>query len=139
LDSEQATLTPQQLDCGVDKDLWEAPVRVSDRSVARLRQAARDLGFSDDVSVGEPGYLNPYAQVRGDFMVRVTAISDTKDGPGDGYKTVIGGMAVKIPHACFPDDLPLMGVRKGQFNPGNPITMVFAFDNNDWRLDHLTH
>ena len=139
LDSEQATLNQQQLDCGVDKDLWEQPVQVSDRSIARLNQSARDLGFNDDVSVGDTGYINPYVQVRGDFMVRVTGINDTKDGPGQEFKTVTGGMAVHINHPCFNEDLPLMGVRKGQFNPSYPITMIFAFDNNDWRLDHLTH
>lgn len=139
LDSEQATLTPAELDCGVDKDLWDAPVLVSERSVARLHQAARDLGFSDDVSVGEPGFINPYAQVRGDFMVRVTAIRDTQDGPGQGYKTVTGGLAVRIPHACFPEDLPLMGIHRGQFSPNDPVAMVFAFDNDDWHLDHLAH
>ncbi len=139
LDSEEASLTQQELDCGVDKDLWEPPVQVSDRSVARLNQSGRDLGFSDDVSVGEPGYINPYVQLRGDFNVRVLAITETKDGPGQNFKTVTGGLAVKIPHPCFTDDLPLMGVHKGQFNAGNPVAMVFGFENDDWHLDHLTH
>jgi hypothetical protein len=139
VDSEQASLTQQEVDCGVDQDLWEAPQPGSDRSVARLNQAARDLGFSDDISVGETGYLSPYAQLRGDFMVRVLAITDTKDGPGENFKTVTGGLAVKIPNPCFTDDLPLMGVRKGQFNPANPVVMIFAFNNDDWHLDHLIH
>ncbi len=83
LDSEQVTISPGQVDCGVDKELWDAPVVVSERSVAHLRQAARDLGFNDDISLNEPGYNLPYAQMRGDFMLRVENILDTHDGPGE--------------------------------------------------------
>ena len=36
LDSEQVTLTLAQVDCGVDRDLWDPPVRVSIRSAASL-------------------------------------------------------------------------------------------------------
>ena len=109
LDSEEASLTQQELDCGVDKDLWEPPIQVSDRSVARLNQSGRDLGFSDDVSIGEPGYQNPYAQVRGDFNVRVTAITDTKDGPGQDFKTVTGGHRREDPARLFHGRSPFDG------------------------------
>ena len=139
LDSEQVTLTEGQVSCGVDKDLWDAPVRVSVRSVARLHQEARDLGFSDDVQIGEPGYLLPYAQVRGDFMLRVENLLDTKDGPGDGVKTVSAQVRAKINNDCFMGDLPIMGIRKGQFNPNIPVALIFVFESGDWKLDHFVH
>jgi len=139
LDSEQVSLTEQQVNCGVDKDLWDPPVRVSVRSVARLHQEARNLGFSDDVQVGEPGYALPYAQMRGDFMLRVESLLDTKDGPGQGVKTVSALVRVKVPNDCFAGDLPIMGVRKGQFNPNIPVTLIFTFENSDWKLDHFVH
>ena len=139
LDSEQVTLTEGQLNCGVEKDLWDPPVRVSIRSVSRLHQEARDLGFSDDVQIGEPGYALPYAQVRGDFMLRVDSLIDTKDGPGQGVKTVTATVRTKINNDCFMDGLPIMGIRKGQFNPNIPLTIIYTFENGDWKLDHIVH
>jgi hypothetical protein len=139
LDSEQVTLTQAQVDCGVDKELWEAPVQVSDRSVARLRQPARDLGFNDDVSLFEAGYSLPYAQVRGKFMLRVDTLIDTKDGPGQGYKTSVAQVRAKVPNDCFAGDLPIMGIRKGQFNQSLPVTLVFALGDKGWYVDHFVH
>lgn len=139
LDSEQVSLTLAQVDCGVEKDLWEAPVAVSQRSVARLRQSARDLGFSDDVSINEPGYNQPYAQVRGKFMLHVDNIVDTKDGPGQGDKTSVAQVGVKIANDCFAGDLPIMGIRKGQFNPNVPVTLVFFNGPQGWYVDHFVH
>jgi hypothetical protein len=139
LDSEQVTLTEGQVNCGVDKELFDVPVVVSERSVARLRQTARDLGFSDDVSIGEPGYTLPYAQMRGEFRLRLENLIDTKDGPGEGVKTVQAQVRVKIPHECFGGDLPIMGVRRGQFTQGLAPTLIFELDNGGWRLDHFAH
>ncbi len=148
LDSEQVTLTPAQVDCGVDKELWDTPVQVSGdntfgaqngRSVAHLRQAARDLGFSDDVSINEPGYSQPYSQMRGKMMLRVENLIDTKDGPGQGIKTVVAQVRVKVPNECFTGDLPIMGIRKGQFNQALPVTMIFALEDKGWRVDHFVH
>ncbi len=139
LDSEQVTLTQAQVDCGVDRELWDSPVQVSDRSVARLRQPARDLGFSDDVSLYEAGYSQPYAQMRGKFMLRVETLVDTKDGPGEGYKTSVAQVRVKVPNDCFTGDLPIMGIRKGQFNQGLPVTIVFALGDKGWYVDHFVH
>lgn len=138
LDSEQVTLTEGQLNCGVEKELFDTPVVVSERSVARLREAARSLGFSDDVSLNEPGYPLPYAQMRGDFMLRVENLIDTKDGPGEGVKTVIAQVRVKIPHECFAGDVPIMGIRRGQFRQDVPPTLIFQLDDG-WRLDHFVH
>lgn len=139
LDSEQVTMTEGQLNCGVDKDLFEPPVVVSERSVARLKQAARDLGFSDDVSLYEPGYPLPYAQMRGDFMVRVDNVLDIKNGPGEGARTVVAQLRVKIPHDCFGGDLPIMGIRRGQFVENLPPTLIYQLDDGGWRLDHFAH
>lgn len=139
LDSEQVTLTQAQVDCGVDRELWDTPVQVSDRSVAHLRQSARDLGFSDDVSLYEPGYNLPYAQMRGKFMLRVEALIETKDGPGEGYKTSVAQVRVKVPNDCFGGDLPIMGIRKGQFNQNLPVTLVFALGDKGWYVDHFVH
>jgi hypothetical protein len=139
LDSEQVTLTQAQVDCGVDRDLWEAPVQLSDRSTAHLKQAARDLGFSDDVSLYEANYSLPYAQMRGKLMLRVETLIDTKDGPGQGEKTSVAQVRVKVPHECFGGDLPIMGIRKGQFNQGLPVTLVFALGDKGWAVDHFVH
>jgi hypothetical protein len=139
LDSEQVILTLGQVECGVDRELFDAPVVVSERSVARLRQTARNLGFSDDVSLNEPGYPLPYAQMRGDFMLRVENVIDTKDGPGQGVKTVLVQMRVKIPHDCFAGDLPIMGIRRGQFKQDVPPTLIFELEDKGWRLDHFAH
>jgi hypothetical protein len=140
LDSEQVTVTQGQVDCGVSRELFDPPEVVSkDRSVARLRQAARDLGFSDDISIDEPGYPFPYAQMRGDFMLRVDELIDTKDGPGEGVKTVVAKVRVKVPHECFGGDLPIMGIRRGQFVQGQPTTLIFQMENGGWHLDHFVH
>ena len=53
LEGEQVVLKDDQVDCGVEKELWEAPVPVGDRRVARLLQAGRDLKFFDDVMIEE--------------------------------------------------------------------------------------
>jgi hypothetical protein len=139
LDSEQVILTEGQVNCGVDRELFETPVAVSERSVARLRQTARNLGFSDDVSLYEPGYPQPYAQMRGDFMLRVENLIDTKDGPEQGVKTVVAQVRVKIPHDCFAGDLPIMGIRRGQFKQDVPPTLIFELEDRGWRLDHFVH
>ena len=139
LDSEQVTLSYPQVDCGVDKDLWEAPVAVSERSVAKLKPAGRDLGFNDDVSLNEPGYNQPYVQMRGKPSLRVENILDTKDGPGQGAKTVQVQVRVKVPNDCFGGDLPFMGIRKGQFNPGVTPTLVYHLGGDGWYIDHFVH
>jgi hypothetical protein len=139
IDSEQVSMTNREVACGVDRELWDAPVQVSDRSVARLRQPARDLGFSDDVSIGDPGYVLPYSQMRGDFMLRVETMIDVKDGPARNNKTVLARIRVKVPHECFEGDLPIMGIRKGQFRQELPVILVFALEGDGWHLDHFVH
>jgi hypothetical protein len=139
LDSEQVSLTPQQLSCGVEKDLWDAPESGAGRSIAHIRQTARDLGFTDDVSIGDTGFIFPYTQIRGDFMLGFDSMVEEKDGPSDGTKTVQAKVRVKVPHDCFMAGLPIMGIQKGQFRQNAPVTLVFAVNGDSWRLDHFVH
>ncbi len=59
--------------------------------------------------------------------------------PGKGDKTVQVQVRVKIPNDCFGGDLPIMGIRKGQFRQDSPPILVFTLDNEGWRLDHFVH
>src|SRR5580698_123936 len=113
LDGEQVTITPVQLDCGVQSELWEAPAQVSqDRTTARLTSKGRDLNFGDDPAI-EPSYRQPHAQLRGAFSVEVDEVSDIKKGDAEDTKLVNAKAAVKIPNACFANPLPMLGVKHG--------------------------
>ena len=46
LDSEQVSISPTQLACGVNDELWDAPSAGADRSISHLQQKGRDLNFS---------------------------------------------------------------------------------------------
>jgi hypothetical protein len=138
LDGEQATLTPAQVDCGVRSELWEAPVEASPgHTSARLTQQAKDLKFSDDV-LTDPGFHRPYVQVKGEFALQVISIVATKDAPNE-MKIGEFKVGVKIPHTCFPDPLPLMGVKKGVFKEDEPVTFRFRLTDNGWTMDQLLH
>ncbi len=122
LDAEQVTLTLSQFECGVQYDLWDPPGPVNpQRTTARLEQAGRDLHFDDDVVVSEPGFHQPYVQVRGDFMMQLADGPTIRDDGPDG-RLVDGRLTVIIPHMCFSDPLPVLGVRKGTFSQDiNPV------------------
>ncbi|PYT17661.1 MAG: hypothetical protein DMG59_06740 [Acidobacteria bacterium] len=138
LDAEQVTLTQQQVDCGVKADLWDSPVQTNDRSVARLTDKGRALKFYEDVAVAEPGYRQPFVQVRGDFMLGVLEILNTTDGRDKYTKLVETKVGVKIDHPCFTTPLPIMGLKKGMFSQdANPI-LRFRLDNS-WQLDRIVH
>src|ERR1017187_9549770 len=113
LDAEYVILTSQQIDCGVQEDLWDAPARTGGRSVARLTQKGRDLKFGDDVTIGE--MPRPFVQIRGDFNVLALDIQSDRDGPEKDTKLVEVKLGVVFQHSCFPTPLPLVGVRKGKF------------------------
>jgi hypothetical protein len=138
LDAEYVTLKGGQVDCGVEQDLWDAPVESGQRmrQIARLKQAGRDLKFSDDVSIGDMNH--PYVQVRGDFSLSVNDITSDKDGPEPNTRLVITKMGIIVPHACFPDPLPLMGVRKGNFAQDVSPVLLFRY-NNAWTLEGIVH
>jgi hypothetical protein len=138
LDAEQVILKEQEVACGVENDLWETPSPAGSRSTARLTQKARDLKFDDDVSVKEAGYHSPYVQVRGMFPLSVIEIANTKDGPENDTKIVETRIGIKIDHSCFPDPLPIMGLRKGQFTEDYLPVLQFRYDGR-WQLEKFVH
>ena len=138
LDAEQVVLSEQEVACGVDNELWDAPAAAGTRTTARLTQKARDLKFDDDVSVKEAGYHSPYVQVRGAFPLSVIEIANTKDGPENDTKIVETRIGIKIDHMCFPNPLPIMGLRKGQFTEDYLPVLQFRYDNG-WQLEKFVH
>lgn len=139
LDGEQVTITAMQLDCGVQSELWEAPAQVSqDRTTARLTSKGRELNFGDDPAI-EPNFHHPYAQVRGAFSLEVGEVSGIRDGETDGTKLVDAKAGIKLQHACFPNPLPLMGVKHGDFREDTPVSFMFRQSGDGWHLEKLVH
>jgi hypothetical protein len=139
LDGEQVTVSPMQLDCGVQSELWESPAQVSqDRSVARLTSKGRELNFSDDPAI-EPKFHLPYAQVRGAFSLAVDDVSGIRDGEAGGTKLVDAKAGIKLPHACFSSPLPIMGVKHGNFREDAPVSFLFRQGNDGWQFEKLVH
>jgi hypothetical protein len=139
LDGEQVTITQMQLDCGVQSELWETPAQVSqDRSTARLTSKGRALNFGDDPAI-EPNFHQPYAQVRGAFSLEVEGVSGIRDGEADGTKLVDAKAGIKLQHACFPNPLPLMGVKHGVFREDTPVSFLFGKSDDGWRLEKVAH
>lgn len=136
LDAEYVMLTQGELDCGVQNDLWQPPADSGGRVIARLNQKARDLKFSDDVSVSD--MPRPYVQIRGDFNLSVLEITSDRDGPEKESKLVDAKIGIPIQHSCFPNPLPLMGVKKGDFRQDVSPLLLFRF-NNGWYLDKFVH
>lgn len=138
LDGEQVVLNPDQVDCGVREDLWTISPLGEGRSVGRLTQKGRDLQFSDDVQVGDPGVGAPHTQVRGSLSVQVFQVGSVRDE--DAFtKQGDAKVGVKFNHSCFQANPPLlMGIRHGQFDPSaNP---VFRFKKDqDWQADQVIH
>lgn len=138
LDAEQVVLTMPQVDCGVQSDLWDPPTEVSERKIAHLTAQGRALEFDDDVVVTEPGYSQPYAQIRGAFPVQL-ADGSTLHDDGQYGKRVEGRLSVIISHPCFSGPLPLMGVRRGKFNQDAAPAMHFSLQGDGWHFDNLIH
>jgi hypothetical protein len=139
LDGEQVTITPMELDCGVQSELWEAPAQVSqDRTTARLLSKGHDLNFGDDPAI-ESHFHQPYAQVRGAFSLQVGDVTNIRDGESDGTKVVDAKAAIKLPDACFPNPLPLMGIKHGDFREDTPVSFLFHKSEDGWHLDKLVH
>ncbi len=140
LEGEQVTLTQQQVDCGVGAELWDSPSKVSrERVVSRLNSAARDLKFNDDVSVTETGYRQPYAQVRGAFMLQVDEITSIRDSKEQGVKIVDVKAGIKVNHSCLANPLPIMGVKHGSFSADVPASFEFSLQNDGWHIDGMIH
>jgi hypothetical protein len=139
LDGEQVTITSMQLDCGVQSELWEPPAQVSQaRTTSRLTSKGRDLNFGDDPAL-EPNFHQPYAQVRGPFLLEVGEVSGIRDGETDGTKLVVAKAGIKLEHACFPHPLPIMGVKHGDFREDTPVSFLFRKSDDGWRLEKLVH
>lgn len=139
LDGEQVTITPMQLDCGVKSELWEAPAQVSqDRTAARLTSKGRELNFGDDPAM-EPSLHQPYAQVRGAFSLDVGEVTAIRDGEQDGTKLADARAGIKLQDACFPNPLPLMGVRHGVFKEDTPVSFLFRRNDDGWHLEKVVH
>lgn len=141
LEAEQVSLTTGQVECGAQYDLWDPPpanIQNGMRVSARLLQAGSDLHFGDDVVVAEPGFHSPYVQVRGDFMLQLPIDMNVREDGPDG-RLVEGKLAVIIPHQCFTDPLPILGVRKGRFSQDVQPVMQFQLDNDGWHFVKLVH
>ncbi len=139
LDAEQVSLNLGQVQCGVENALWLPPEPVANRSVARLLDNGRNLGFSDDVSIDEAGYMFPYAQVRGKLPLDVGQVVNMKDGSEAGTKVVEVHVGVKIAHDCFQQSLPIIGIRKGRFVEGSQPILTFYHEGNNWHFDKFIH
>ena len=133
LSNEQVTLTGQQLECGVQNELWEPP----SGNMARLTQKGRDLKFTDDVRLNDPEIHAPYSQVNGKFPVQVSDVSRVRDT--DGGKLADVKLGIVIAHECFATPLPLMGIRKGKFTPEAPVVFRFRGSDKEFTFDKLMH
>jgi hypothetical protein len=139
LEGEQVTITPMQLDCGVQSELWETPTQVSqDRTTARLTSKGRDLNFSDDPAI-EPNFHQSHAQVRGMFSLKVGQVSGIRNGETNGTKLVDAKAGIKVPDGCFPNPLPIMGVKHGDFREDMPVSFLFRQSDDGWRLEKVVH
>lgn len=136
LDAEYVILTPEQVECGVKNELWEAPTGGSGRSLARLTDKGRSLNFSDDVSIGDMKF--PYVQVRGDFTLAALDVHADRAGPEKDTKLVDVKLGVPISNNCFPRPLVMMGLRKGAFVQDGVPTLLFRL-NNTWSFDRIMH
>ena len=140
MDAEQVSLTPALVDCGVENDLWDKPVQVSgDQYSAALKQKGQDLKFADKVLIGEPGYKLAYVQVRGDFSLQVDDVSSVRDGEESGTKIALAKAGIKLSHTCFPNPLPLMGIKRGNFSEGAPVAFLIRVTGDGWRAEKLIH
>jgi hypothetical protein len=139
LDAEQVMLGRAEIDCGIQNELWGPPNPPNQgRSICPLTPAGRALKFDDDVVFTEPGYRSSYVQIRGNFPLGVISIENTKDGPEKDSKLVELKVGVRIDHACFPNPLPIMGLRKGQFSQEYNPVVLFRLDGG-WQMDKFIH
>jgi len=137
-ESEQVSVTYDQVNCGVKNGLFEEPSASSGRKIAALTERARQLGFTDDVSIEETGHERPYTQVRGTFPVVFRQVVNIADEP-KGAKRVEAWAGLKIDHFCFPGPLQIMGVRRGALTEAWPAAFEFAKNEEGWHLIQILH
>jgi len=139
LDSEQVSMNPTQLACGVNDELWDAPAAGADRSIAHLQPKGRNLNFSDDISSDEIGHQLPYTQVRGKFPLQLDQVVSIKDGEDKNTKIVQAKIGIKIAEPCFDTPLYIMGTRKGQYHDDLPATLQYERYDVGWHLTKILH
>jgi hypothetical protein len=141
LEGEQVVLNDSSLQCGIQSELWDPPITLSsDHTTAHLTSKARDLKLNDDVIVHDPSSRVAFVQVRGEFPLLVDSIVSIKDGEDKNAKVVEAKVSIKIDNACFPNPLPMMGVRHGNFSADSPVVLHIHFDETGgWRVDKLVH
>ena len=137
-ESEQVAMTPEQLACGVQNELFGEVDLSAPRKVAPLLERGRALGFTDDVSVGEYGRERPNTQVRGTFPVVIKQVVNIKDHQ-NGAKRVEVWAGLRIEHTCFGGPLQIMGVRRGALSEAAPAAFEFARAQGGWRLVQILH
>ena len=138
LDGEQVTLTGDQITCGERDDLWVVLPEGAGRSMARLTDRGRALGFSDNIHMGDPGISFPYGQIRGKFPLRA-ANPHMKD-VDERTKIVDARIQVVMDGACLKKSPPtLMGLHHGEFTTLDNPTFEFRLHGEEWRLAGLVH
>jgi len=139
LDAELVALKNDQVTCGVREELWQPPAELGDRAIARLTDKGRALHFDDDVMLQEPGFQSPHVQVRGDFSLIGADQSGTVREVDAATRDFENRVSVRINHSCFPDPLPLLGVRHGRFAEDARPMMRFELGNDGWRFARILH
>jgi len=139
LDAELLGLKNEQVYCGVREELWDPPTELGERAIARLTEKGRALKFDDDVVIQEPGFQLPHVQVRGEFSIVGTDQAGSIHEVDPATRDVENRVAVRINHTCFPDPLPLLGVRHGRFAEDAIPVMRFELGNDGWRFVRILH
>ena len=131
--------SPVRLD-GEHNDLWDAAnLDTHEQGVARLQDAGRALHFDDDIQINQPGFRQPYAQIRGEFPLQVLEIVNIRDGEDENVKLVEVRVGIVVQHQCFPQPIPLMGVKKGKFSQDNNPIVRLKQTGSTWLVDRLVH
>ena len=138
LDGEQIVLDQGQVDCGAREDLWTITPMGDGRALGRLTPKGRDLQFSDDIQIGDPLVPTPYAQIHGNFPVKVLQVGSVRD-EDEWTKLADVKLTVGINHSCFQANSPaLMGIRHGQFDASANPVFRFKMDQ-EWTVDKIVH
>jgi hypothetical protein len=57
----------------------------------------------------------------------------------DGTKLVDAKAEIKLQHGCFPNPLPIMGVKHGVFREDTPVSFLFRKSDDGWHLEKVVH
>lgn len=137
LNGEQVLLSPSEVTCGEKRGLWIVSQIDGGGAVGRLTGEGRDLGFGDDVRMGDRKYSNPYIQLRGSFPLKVQQITSMVDENPD-VKVIEAKAGVVISHSCFPKPLPLLGIARGDFSE-DAAPRIRLRHHNGWTADQILH